>query len=107
MDSSLHGGSILHRKVTSEPDWKDRQTGLHSAYHWRNTWLATLKSLKSLRSYSYLDPRTLKLRANGMLGVELEFLIPKLTQYCFPNQDNDRKVRQQQVGDPRYEMEQI
>ena len=41
------GDSILHRKVTSEPDWKDHQTGLHSAYHWRNTWLTTLKSEKS------------------------------------------------------------
>ena len=41
------GDSILHRKVTSEPDWKDHQTSLHSAYHWRNTWLATLKSEKS------------------------------------------------------------
>ena len=41
------GDSILHRKVTSEPDWKDHQTDLRSAYHWRKTWLATLKSEKS------------------------------------------------------------
>ena len=74
------GDSILHRKVTSEPYWNDHQTGLHSAYHWLTPGLL-LWSLKSLRSYTYRDPRTLKLRANGMLGVELESLIPKLTLF--------------------------
>ena len=71
------GDSILHRKVTSELIGKIIKLASIVPITCVTPGLL-LWSLKSLRSYTYRDPRTLKLRANGVLGVELELLNSKI-----------------------------